>query len=115
MPANDRLRLHQDQCLLPAKARAGRGEPRRACPEPSTSVVDASALERQAAAAKTGSPREDHDESKRTGQTMRQKPQQAEHGASLTRKSRRNQLRPYLTDLTADRNFGDAQVPTFTL
>ena len=39
-----------------------------------------------------------------------QKPQQAQHGASLTRKARRNRKQFYLTDSAADRNFGEPQV-----
>jgi hypothetical protein len=38
-----------------------------------------------------------------------QKPQQAQHGTSLTRKETRNGLHFYLTDCAADHNFGDAQ------
>jgi hypothetical protein len=40
-----------------------------------------------------------------------QKPQQAHHGASLTRKDRRNWLHLYLADGAADRYFGETQVP----
>ena len=39
----------------------------------------------------------------------KQEPQQAEHGASLTRKIRRNPIHLHLSDLAADRNFGEAQ------
>jgi hypothetical protein len=39
-----------------------------------------------------------------------QKPQQAQHGTSLTRKETRNWLHFYLTDCAADHNFGEAQV-----
>src|ERR1035441_7413325 len=45
-------------------------------------------------------------------QRYEQKPQQAQHGASLTRKDRRDRLHFYLTDSAADRNCGEAQVPT---
>jgi hypothetical protein len=38
-----------------------------------------------------------------------QKPQQAQHGASLTRKTRRSWIHFYLTDYAADRHFGKAQ------
>jgi hypothetical protein len=38
-----------------------------------------------------------------------QKPQQAQHSASLTRKPWRNRLHSYLADLTVDRNFGEAR------
>jgi hypothetical protein len=44
-----------------------------------------------------------------------QKPQQAEHGASLTRKTKRNRVHSYLVDLTADRNFGEAHRLRFKL
>ena len=45
----------------------------------------------------------------------KQEPQQAEHGASLTRKIRRNPIHLHLSDLAADRNFGEAQAEVLTL
>jgi hypothetical protein len=66
--------------------------------------------ERQVVAEGPGSPRADRGGNRRIESQYEQEPQQAQHEASLTRKTKRNWIHFYLTDLAADHNFGEAQL-----
>ena len=109
MPANDCLRLHQNQCSLPFGPEAAQGCPKQpirgAKARPRASLLQngkllpqGQILQEQIATRAKGPDKQ-----------YEQKPQQAQHGASLTRKDRRNRLHFYLTDCAADHNFGEAQ------
>jgi len=75
-----------------------------------SAAAGASPSQWKVVAARQDSPRANRDESKRTDKQYEQKPRQAQHEGSLTRKTRRNRVDSYVTDLTEDRNFGEGQL-----
>ena len=110
MPANDCLRLHQNQCSLPfgpeaaqgcpkQPIRGGKARPRAPLLQNGKLLPQGKILQKQIATRAKGPDKQ-----------YEQKPQQAQHGTSLTRKETRNWLHFYLTDCAADHNFGEAQV-----
>ena len=104
MPANDCLRLHDNQRLLPfgpeaaqgcpkQPIRGGKARPRASLLQNSKLLPQGKILQEQIVTRAKGPDKQ-----------YEQKPQQAQHGASLTRKDRRNRLHSYLTDCAADHN-----------
>ena len=112
VPANDCLRLHQNQCPLPfgpeaaqrcpkqpiRGAKRGRG---RLSFKTARCCRKARFLQEQIATRAKGPDKH-----------YEQKPQ-THHGASLTRKDRRNRLHFDLADCAADHYFGEAQARRF--
>src|ERR1019366_1276645 len=110
MPANNCLWLHENQCSLPTRPEPSQHHPEQPVSNPkpglwmppfqrSELLPEGEIFEEQVAAKTDGSSSQN-----------KQEPQQAEHGASLTRKIRRNPIHLHLSDLAADRNFGEAQI-----
>src|ERR1017187_5123385 len=110
MPANNCLWLHENQCSLPTRPEPSQHHPEQPVSNPkpglwmppfqrSELLPEGEIFEEQVAAKTDGSSSQN-----------KQEPQQAEHGASLTRKIRRNPRHLHLSDLAADHNFGEAQL-----
>jgi hypothetical protein len=110
MPANNCLWLHENQCSLPTRPEPSQHHPEQLVSNPkpglwmppfqrSELLPEGEIFEEQVAAKTDGSRSQN-----------KQEPQQAEHGASLTWKIRRNPIHLHLSDLAADRNFGEAQL-----
>ena len=110
MPANDCLRLHQNQGSLPfgpearqtcpeQPIRGGKARPRASLLQKGKLLPQSKILQEQIATRAKGPDKQ-----------YEQKPQHEQHGASLTRKDRRNRLRFYLADCAADHYFGEAHV-----
>jgi hypothetical protein len=109
MPANDCLRLHENQRLPPPRPESSQDHPEqlvrsskpdlRAAFQCLKLLPKSKILQEQIAA-----------NMKRSVSQNKKEPQQAEHEASLTRKSRRNRMHSYLPDLSVDRYFGQAQL-----
>jgi hypothetical protein len=106
MPANDRLRLHQNQRLLPFGPEAaqccpkqsisgGKARPRASLLQNGKLLPQGQVFQEQIAT--------------RTKGPDKQYEQKAQHGTSLTRKETRNWLHLYLTDCAVDHNSGEAQ------
>jgi hypothetical protein len=109
MPANNCLWLHENQCSLPTRPEPSQHHPEQLVSNPKPGLwmppfqrgellPEGEIFEEQVAAKTDGSSSQN-----------KQEPRQAEHGASLTRKIRRNPRHLHLSDLAADRNFGEAQ------
>src|ERR1035438_97502 len=110
VPANDCLRLHDNQRLLPPgpeaaqgspkqPIRGGKARPRAPLLQNGKLLPQGQILQEQIAT-----------RAKRPDKQYEQKPQQVQNATSLTRKETRNWLHIYMTDCAADHCFGDAQV-----
>jgi hypothetical protein len=98
VPTNNSFRLHKHQCSLPSRPELSQCHPEQLVDNNKTDVgtlpfqhakllPKRKIFQEQIAATTKGSLNQDE-----------QEPQQAEHGASLTRKIRRNPIHFYLTD-----------------
>src|ERR1035437_7525271 len=91
MPANDCLRLHQNQCSLPFGPEAAPGLPKTTYQRWKSEAAGVSPSKRQVVAARPDSPRANRDESKRTGQTIRT---EASAGAAWSQFDTERQAKP---------------------